>query len=192
MNAAQGASVADLIIRPAAHQIALEVAAEWINRPWVYEITPPDVAVPPVRGILGPERSRANLPSSQPPARPTPPPQVSSSPKSSAPTPNSSSPMPRPKCSIGTNSTPMTGPSPYDQPIEVPEIVYRRGFTDYTAYVGAARRGLGAWASVAGRNWLCPPFLLRLLYQQLQLNPELSKYFDDAGIISPHGAPRCS
>ena len=46
---AVAAQIADSVIRPAAHNVALEIAKEWINRPWPYEIEPPTVPVPPAR-----------------------------------------------------------------------------------------------------------------------------------------------
>lgn len=47
---------AQAAVRAAAQIIAGDVAAEWVRRPWPYEIAPPDEPVPPTRGISDEER----------------------------------------------------------------------------------------------------------------------------------------
>jgi hypothetical protein len=44
-------AVADAIIRPAAAAAAREIAAEWVSRPWPYEITPPETPADRGRGV---------------------------------------------------------------------------------------------------------------------------------------------
>lgn len=45
------AQIAQAIVRDVATRVAPLIAAEWVARPWPYEITPPEKAVPPARGI---------------------------------------------------------------------------------------------------------------------------------------------
>ena len=59
---AVAAQIADSVIRPEAHNVALEIAAEYVNRPWPYEITPPTLPVPPTHGISRDDRQPLFLP----------------------------------------------------------------------------------------------------------------------------------
>ncbi|QOV88400.1 pilus assembly protein TadG-related protein [Humisphaera borealis] len=45
-------------VRRAAETVSREVAAEWIRRPWPYEIAPPTEEVPPARGLSDDERKK--------------------------------------------------------------------------------------------------------------------------------------
>jgi len=44
------------VVPPIAHQAAINIAREWLNRPWPYEITPTTEPVPPWRGLTKGDR----------------------------------------------------------------------------------------------------------------------------------------
>src|SRR6202042_1293117 len=48
--------IANQILTTTAAQVAPIIAAEWISRPWPYEITPPSTPVPPLQGMTTPDR----------------------------------------------------------------------------------------------------------------------------------------
>jgi hypothetical protein len=47
----QASQAAFAAINAVAADVAPQIAAEWVSRPWPYEITPPDTRVPPSQGI---------------------------------------------------------------------------------------------------------------------------------------------
>ncbi len=190
----QAAQVADAILRPAAHQIAVDIANEWVNRPWGYEITPPPVAVPPSLGVLPFERKLEFTVMAA--ARQT----------------DASAPHLILPAIFGGDSTPLVaysqgemfnwmefnatdGAQPYDQVNTVGEISYRVGNYTFNNFVGSPR----GWrmASMGGWEWrsrlslsdAMDPFthpVTGVSYNMLQQNAELLQYFQDAGVT--HGS----
>ncbi len=51
-------AVAYQIVNTAAARVSPLIAAEWVSRPWPYEITPPDQQVPPAVGMITADRQR--------------------------------------------------------------------------------------------------------------------------------------
>jgi len=52
----QASQAAFAIVNATAAQVAPIIAAEWVARPWPYEITPPTTFVPPAQGMTTPDR----------------------------------------------------------------------------------------------------------------------------------------
>jgi hypothetical protein len=188
--AGQGAQVADALIRPAAHQIAVEIASEWVSRPWAYEITPPSLPVPPSRGMIPYER-KAEF-SLLAAARQT----------------DATAPRLILPAIFGGDTTPLVayaqgemfnwmefndtyGAQPYDQITRAPEIVYRISTANFNNFVGAPR----GWrvASMGGWEWRArlslsdalTPFtdpVRGINFDALQQNSEFRQYLLDSGI----------
>jgi hypothetical protein len=180
----QATALADQIVRPTAHQVALRLAAEWINRPWPYEITPPAVPVPPFRGIGPDERKRDYTVIAA--ARQT----DATAPRLLLPT------------IFGTDNTLLVaygqgetfnwmefnsaygGGERFDEVVVIPEITrIANRDTRFHDFVGAPR----GWRvdSLGGWNWRTRLSLSDALYDALQLNDELRGYLNDAGISDP-------
>jgi hypothetical protein len=185
----QATQIADAILRPTAHQVAMRLATEWVNRPWPYEITPPAVPVPPFRGINPDERRHDYTVLAA--ARQT----DATAPHRLLPT------------IFGADSGQLAaygqgetfnwmefnasygGGERFDEVVTIPEIVYRTGaFSTFHGFVGAPR----GWRvdSLGGWNWRTRLSLSDTLYDALGLNDELREYLQDAGINQPSsGAP---
>ncbi|HEY4330483.1 MAG TPA: pilus assembly protein TadG-related protein [Phycisphaerae bacterium] len=179
---AEAAQVADAIVRPVAHQIAQEIAAEWVNRPWPYEITPPDMPVPPVRGVMPDERK------------------LQFSVLAAARQTDANAPKLLLTKIFGTDSGKIVayaqaesfnwmefnaedGAQVYDQVISVPELVYRVRTSRFSGFVGSPR----GWrvGSLAGWSWRARLSYSDALYEALEVNQDLNAYLNDAGISSP-------
>lgn len=48
--------IAFRIVTATAREVAPIIAAEWVSRPWAYELTPPEMSVPPSRGLSKQDR----------------------------------------------------------------------------------------------------------------------------------------
>ncbi len=180
------AAVADAILRPAAQQIAAEVAAEWITRPWAYEIAPPVSPAPPFHGIASPDRLAyftVLAAAEQTPAT-----------------------APRLMLTklLGTDSNSLVayaqaeaynwnefntsggGNDRYDQVVNIPEVVYQVGGITgltYSAFTGEPRGG--RTASIGGWDWRSRLSLSDGLYPALQSNPDFNQMLQDAGMKEP-------
>ncbi len=180
----QATQIADQIVRPAAHQIALSLAAEWINRPWPYEITPPSQPVPPFRGISPADRMRDYSVIAA--ARQT----------------DATAPRLLLTSYFGSDQNKIVaygqgetfnwmefndnygGNERYDVAVDIPEVTYLLGnFARFTNFVGSPR----GWrvCTVGGWNWRARLSLADALYDALPLNDELRAYLQDAGISDP-------
>jgi hypothetical protein len=204
---ADAAAIAQQIMEPAASQIAVDVAREWLNRPWPYEITPPDGPVPPVRGI-GPEE-RKILYSVVAASRQG----ESTAPRTILPTlfrTDESKLIAYAQAEMFSFSEfdpQFGGGARYDQVTRINEIVYRVGTARFTGVFPAPR----AWrvATIGGWQWRArlslsdalvpfhdphPREALSLLYDPsgrtdyalFDQNSELRQYFNDAGIDNPN------
>jgi hypothetical protein len=175
--------IADQIVRPTAHQMALRLATEWVNRPWPYEMTPPEVAVPPYRGISPAERKREYTVLAA--ARQT----EASAPRLVLPT------------ILGWDTTKLVaygqaeafnwmefngsygGGERFDEVVSIPEVTYRTGqYAVFHGFVGAPR----GWRvdSVGGWEWRARLSLSDGLYEALMVNDEMRKYLEDGGVTN--------
>ncbi len=179
---AAAAQIADSVIRPAAHNVSLAIAAEWINRPWPYEIDPPTVPVPPTHGIGCDDRQRYY--SLLAAARET----DTGGPQFLLP---SIFGLPATKLiAYGQAETfnwmeynPSYGGSErFDQVVPTPWA----NNNSNALFIGSPR----AWrvASLGGWNWRSRLSLADMLGAALQNNDDLQAYFHDAGITSTDGA----
>jgi len=176
-------AIADSIIRPEAHAAALRLAAEWVNRPWPYEITPPAVPVPPFRGI-GPDERKSDY-SLLAAARQT----------------DASAPRLLLPAIFGADRGKLAaygqgeafnwmefnaaygGGERFDEVVPIPETAYYIANQVYHPFVGAPR----GWrvGSLGGWNWRSRLSLSDTLYDALGRNDELREYLHDAGINNP-------
>jgi len=178
----QAAQIADGIIRPTAQTIAVEVANEWVNRPWAYEIAPPQDPVPPFRGVSPAERMReftvvAGARQTDPSANHLLLTKFFGNPGVIAAYAQAET------FNWNEFNSGYGGGERIDQVADIPEIVYyvggRRGLT-YTAFTGEPRQ----WRvdSIGGWNWRARLSVSDALYQALPLNDELRSYMSGAGV----------
>ncbi len=169
---AQGVApgMAQQIVSQGATFISNEVAQEWIQREWPYEITPPDVQVPPTQGIT--DIDRKNYFTLIAAAKTT----SANSPKLVMPKFFSSSNAPMVAYAQAETFNWMEFNGTYGAADRYDAV------TDQGWYIATGSPACWRLCSIGGWNWHPRLAFSDALAPALQNNPELSSYFNDNGV----------
>ncbi len=178
----QAVTQAMTLLRATAHTVALRLAAEWVNRPWPYEISPPNQPVPPFHGI-GPDDRKLYYTV------------IAAARQTDATAPHVL--LPR---WFGSDKSKLIayaqaesfnwmefndsygGSERFDEVVYIPEVTYRTGAnTSFNGFVGSPR----GWRVDSIGGWNNRLSLSDALYDALQTNTELQQYMSDAGVSNP-------
>jgi hypothetical protein len=169
--------VADAAVRPQAHLVAITIANEWLNRPWPYEITPPNLPVPPFRGLGRDDRQRYFS-------------VIAAARQTDATAPRLLLPL-----IFGADTTKLVAYgqaeafnwNEFNDTWGGDERVDQTNFTPWGGVFVCSPR---AWrtATIGGWNWRSRLSLSDALAPALDSNEELLEYLHDAGISSPNEA----